>query len=72
MAAKKHTKRTQQELKKIINDKIKKATGTWQLKNIPKENSKDFNVIKKHDAKMSAELNAYYKTRWEQLNTGER
>ena len=41
-------------------------------KNIPKEHNKDFNVIKKHDAKMSAELNAYYKTRWEQLNSGER
>ncbi len=63
---------TPQQLKEIIDDKIKKATETWQLKNIPKEHNKDFNVIKKHDAKMSAELNAYYKTRWEQLNTGER
>ncbi len=63
---------TPQQLKEIIDDKIKKATETWQLKNIPKEHNKDFNVIKKHDAKMSAELNAYYKTRWEQLNSGER
>ena len=63
---------TPQQLIDIINDKIKKATETWQLKNIPKEHSKDFNVIKKHDAKMSAELNAYYKIRWDQLNTGER
>tara|TARA_R110002050_G_scaffold197559_1_gene332414 strand:+ start:309 stop:1025 length:717 start_codon:yes stop_codon:yes gene_type:complete len=63
---------TPQQLKELIDDKIKKATETWHLKNIPKEHSRDFNVIKKHDAKMSAELNAYYKTRWEQLNTGER
>ena len=63
---------TPQQLKELIDDKIKKATETWHLKNIPKEHSADFNVIKKHDAKMSAELNAYYKTRWDQLNTGER
>ena len=61
-----------QQLKEMIENKIKLASATWQLKEMTKKHGKDFNTIKKHDAKMSAELNAYYKTRWEQLNTGER
>ena len=61
-----------QQLKEMIENKIKLASATWQLKEMTKKHGKDFNTIKQHDAKMSAELNAYYKTRWEQLNTGER
>jgi len=63
---------TPQQLKEMIENKIKLASATWQLKEMTKKHGKDFNAIKQHDAKMSAELNAYYKTRWEQLNTGER
>ena len=63
---------TPQQLKETIENKIKLASATWQLKEMTKKHGKDFNTIKQHDAKMSAELNAYYKTRWEQLNTGER
>jgi len=63
---------TPQQLKEMIENKIKLASATWQLKEMTKKHGKDFNTIKQHDAKMSAELNAYYKTRWEQLNTGER
>ena len=61
-----------QQLKEMIENKIKLASATWQLKEMTKKHGKDFNTIKQHDAKMGAELNAYYKTRWEQLNTGER
>jgi len=61
-----------QQLKDIIENKIKLAAATWQLKKITQEHGKDFNTIKQHDAKMGAELNAYFKTRFEQVNTGER
>ena len=63
---------TPQELKKIMEDKIKAATETWQLKKITETHGKDFNTIKQHSENMSKELSAYYRTRWEQLNTGER
>jgi|5_EtaG_2_1085323.scaffolds.fasta_scaffold04673_12 hypothetical protein len=61
-----------QQLKEMIENKIKLASATWQLKEMTKKHGKDFNTIKQHDAKMGAELNAYFKTRFEQLNTGER
>jgi len=61
-----------QQLKEVIENKIKLAAATWQLKKITQEHGKDFNTIKQHDAKMGAELNAYFKTRFEQVNTGER
>ena len=64
--------RTPQQLQDLIEDKIKSATATWQLKDITKKHGKDFNTIKKHNPQMSSKLNAYFKTRWEQLNTGER
>ena len=64
--------RTPQQLQDLIEDKIKSATATWQLKDITKKHGKDFITIKKHNAQMSSKLNAYYKTRWEQLNTGGR
>ena len=63
---------TPQQLKEVIENKIKLAAATWQLKKITQEHGKDFNTIKQHDAKMGAELNAYFKTRFEQVNTGER
>jgi len=63
---------TPQQLKEMIENKIKLASATWQLKEMTKKHGKDFNTIKQHDAKMGAELNAYFKTRFEQLNTGER
>ena len=63
---------TPQQLQDLIEDKIKSATATWQLKDITKKHGKDFNTIKKHNAQMSSKLNAYFKTRWEQLNTGGR
>ena len=63
---------TPQQLKEMIENKIKLASATWQLKKMTQEHGKDFNTIKQHDAKMGAELNAYFKTRFEQLNTGER
>ena len=63
---------TPQQLKEIIENKIKLASATWQLKEMTKKHSKDFNTIKQHSVNMSNELNAYYKTRWDQLNTGER
>ena len=63
---------TPQQLQDLIEDKIKSATATWQLKDITKKHGKDFNTIKKHNPQMSSKLNAYFKTRWEQLNTGER
>tara|TARA_Y100001978_G_C23690433_1_gene434448 strand:+ start:77 stop:754 length:678 start_codon:yes stop_codon:yes gene_type:complete len=63
---------TPQQLKEMIENKIKLASATWQLKKMTQEHGKDFNTIKQHDAKMGAELNAYFKTRFEQLNHGER
>ena len=63
---------TPQQLKEIIENKIKLASATWQLKEMTKKHGKDFNTIKQHSVNMSNELNAYYKTRWDQLNTGER
>tara|TARA_R100000030_G_scaffold20502_1_gene14771 strand:+ start:174 stop:860 length:687 start_codon:yes stop_codon:yes gene_type:complete len=63
---------TPQQLKKMMEDKIKAATETWQLKKILEEHGKDFMVIKKDNPKNSSELNAYWKLRLEQLNTGER
>ena len=63
---------TPQELKEMMENKIKAATETWQLKKITETHGKDFNTIKQHSENMSKELSAYYRTRWEQLNTGER
>ena len=63
---------TPQELKEMMENKIKAATETWQLKKILEEHGKDFMVIKKDNPKNSSELNAYWKLRLEQLNTGER
>ena len=64
--------RTPQQLKEMMENKIKAATETWQLKKILEEHGKDFMVIKKDNPKNSSELNAYWKLRLEQLNTGER
>lgn len=63
---------TPQQLKEMMENKIKAATETWQLKKITETHGKDFNTIKQHSENMSKELSAYYRTRWEQLNTGER
>lgn len=63
---------TPQQLKEMMENKIKAATETWQLKKILEEHGKDFMVIKKDNPKNSSELNAYWKLRLEQLNTGER
>lgn len=63
---------TPQQLKEMMENKIKAATETWHLKALTKEHAKDFNTIKQHSVNMSNELKAYYATRWEQLNTGER
>ena len=63
---------TPQELKEIIENKIKLASATWQVKKIQQDHNSDFQVIKKHNQKEAAELAAYLRTRWEQLNTGER
>ena len=63
---------TPQQLKEIIDNKIKLASARWQIKKIQQDHNKDFQVIKEHDENISKELAAYLKTRWEQLNTGER
>ena len=63
---------TPQQLKEMMENKIKAATETWQLKKITETHGKDFNTIKQHSENMSKELSAYFRTRWEQLNTGER
>ena len=63
---------TPQELKEIIENKIKLASATWQVKKIQQDHNSDFQVIKKHNQKEAAELAAYLRTRFEQLNTGER
>jgi len=63
---------TPEQLKEMMENKIKAATETWQLKKITETHGKDFNTIKQHSENMSKELSAYYRTRWDQLNTGER
>ena len=63
---------TPQELKEIIENKIKLASATWQVKKIQQDHNSDFQGITKHNQKEAAELAAYLRTRWEQLNTGER
>ena len=63
---------TPQQLKEIIDNKIKLASARWQIKKIQQDHNKDFQIIKEHDENISKELAAYLKTRWEQLNTGER
>ncbi len=63
---------TPQQLKDIIENKIKLASATWQIKKIKEDHSQDFQVIKKHNEKEANELSAYLLTRFEQLNTGER
>ncbi len=63
---------TPQQLKEVIENKIKLASATWQVKKLQQDHSQDFQVIKKHNEKEAAELAAYLRTRWDQLNTGER
>ena len=63
---------TPQQLKEVIENKIKLASATWQIKKLQQDHNSDFQVIKKHNEKEAAELAAYLKTRWDQLNTGER
>ena len=63
---------TPQQLTDIIENKIKNASATWQIKKIHQDHNQHFKVIKEHDENKSKELAAYLKTRWDQLNTGER
>ena len=63
---------TPQQLKETIENKIKLASATWQIKKIQQDYNQDFQVIKKDNEKAAAELAAYLLNRFEQLNTGER
>ena len=61
-----------QQFTETMKQKIKECTATWQISNLAQENASDIAILKQNRPNLQAELLAFSKVRWEQLNDGAR